>query len=574
MPGAWDSPPTEAEVQAAGWDTPPTPEEMGAPAAPPGPRESVIGEEAPGFGRGVARGGWALPGLVGLDYETAAGAEFAVRDPEKLADRGMGLKKRFSYYREKERERSRRGEAENPIKTGLGIGAGSAPSMAVMPQAKVAEGAGLGARALASGITAGAQSAAIEGGVTNDLPVEDRLARMGAAGATGMALGTLAPMRRTGLVEEPGPRALRNLSPEARKLIEEGVPLTPGQRNPRGMWAQVEEASTSLPVVGPKIAEARTAARETWAAKAMEKGKAPGAPAPQGSTPGEMVSSLRGGFDDAYSAVKGAMDPKSIEGLPAAFDAAATKPDVLATDPVRGEVARFLKNQLTLLDREAPTVEKLIKIRSNIRAAKRSAGSGGHHAASPDAVPLLRDAEEAVSRAITDGAPPEAVALLREIDHQYPAYKTLSRASRNAGDQTSGMTPTHLSSAVKSTTNPAVYEQGGGGPLREWASAGKEVLDSRVPATGARLLTMTPGLRYGVGAAAYMRAARAPAAAEKLAAALKANPQQFGSHAHGLLAAAQRGPEALAAAHYVLSHSSPDYRARFSTVGADEEEPQ
>jgi len=482
-----------------------------APAGPKSGRESVKGEEAPGFWRGVARGGWALPGLAGLDYETAAGAEMALRDPQGLAAKGMGLRDRFRWYQDAERERSRRGESEHPVRTGLGIGAGSAPSVALMPQTKAAEGAGLAARAGASAINAATQAATVEGGVTGGLPVDERLKRMGAAAVIAAPLGALAPRAsrmptQAALDEAAG--IPKGATPESAKIAAEGVPLTPGQMKPKSTWAQLEEVSTSNPIFGPKIKEARDAAREEWARKAFGKGAAPGEAVPVGATPGENISALREGFEKAYESIRGEMDPQAVQGVPDAFRASAAKPDVLATDATRREVARFLDNQLTLLDREAPTVEKLLKIRSNIRAAKRSAGD--------EALPLLRDAENAVSKSITEGAPADAAERLAAIDAQYAKFKTLERASRNAADQVSGMTPTHLSSAVKANTPGPAYAAGGGGPLRDWAAAGKEVFDTKTPMTRARLLVAPPGTRYPIAALAALRASRlTPAVVEQ-----------------------------------------------------------
>jgi hypothetical protein len=54
---------------------------------------------------------------------------------------------------------------------------------------------------------------------------------------------------------------------------------------------------------------------------------------------------------------------------------------------------------------------------------------------------------------------------------------------------------------------------------------------------------------------------------------LRTNPEALGAHAKSLLTMeAQRGPEGLAAAHYVLSQTSPDYRMRWqAAVGEGEE---
>lgn len=552
------------DAPAPSWLADATPVEDAPDETPPPPKvpeKRGIGETVLS---GIGRGAWSIPGLVGLDHAKAQAIYEYVK--RKASGEPADLASLEAAQREGERAR----EKDRPIVTGLSIGAGAIPSMLVMPQSAPAAGAGLAARSIAGGTTAAAQAAATEAGVTADLPWTERLKRMGIAAGFAAPIGALAPGAPTGLTQKAidavaTPKLPRGVTPEAARLLDEGVPLTPGQRNPTGLWSQLEEASTSLPVVGPKITEARQAAREAWADVALNRGRAPGAEkVGPGSLP-EKVDTLYQGFRPAYAEVKGALAPTDVDALGAALQAATANESHLVTDVGRESVQRFLGNQFSLLTREGPTLEKLLAVRSNIRDALRQKARTGD-----EVIPLLKDAESAVTQAIVKGAPPEVAEKLAATDQQYALYKTLEDAARRAGDQPAGLSPTHLQNAIKGSTAPGAYSRGAGGELRDLARAGKETFDVRVPMTGARMVTMIPGLRYGIGAAAYVRAARSASTAEALSKALHANPQAFGPHAQQLLTMeAQRGPEGLAAAHYVLSQTSPDYRARWQAAAAE-----
>jgi hypothetical protein len=83
------------------------------------------------------------------------------------------------------------------------------------------------------------------------------------------------------------------------------------------------------------------------------------------------------------------------------------------------------------------------------------------------------------------------------------------------------------------------------------------------------------GYVASAGAAAGARRFGAPVTArvtDALSKVLRTNPQALGPHARQLLVMeSQRGPEGLAAAHYVLSQTSPDYRMRWQAVSAEGE---
>jgi hypothetical protein len=109
-----------------------------------------------------------------------------------------------------------------------------------------------------------------------------------------------------------------------------------------------------------------------------------------------------------------------------------------------------------------------------------------------------------VSETLESQLPEDAAEALRAADAQYAKQKLAETAVQRAGDNPNQFTPAMLSGAIKSSTEKGAYARGGGNEsLRELASLGQEVLDSRIPNTGARLLA-APGVSWATSAAAHM----------------------------------------------------------------------
>lgn len=539
MAGPWDSPPTEAEKQAAGWDTPPTPEEMGgAPATPaPAPKTGALRAARLGQERGLV----ALPGLVGLDRARLAAASKWLYD-RTLGDTARGERSEviddtpsFSDFEAAERREESKAEADQPLATGAGIGIGAAPAMVAGPSAA---GATLPARATAAGL----QSAAVEGGVTAGLPVEERLGRMGVAGTLGA--------------------------------------LTPGA-------AQVTPGA-SLPAVPSKVSD--------WLARRAESAAIRSTGADRTAIKRTLLR--EGGEDRAHAVGRFMLDEPGMR---------LRSPSTLADDA--GEILAQEGPAIGALTKQADAAGATFNVGSFVNRAKQDVVSGlsanpmqkvpGHHGnlVNPAADRLTAFLDDVASRAQNGGiTPSEAHVVRQQMDEflrgvrgaQDPESTVLKSAVNDLRkilneELGASMDRAGLGSQWKAANQrfsrasdveklaQVGAERRGGNAFLSPTEKGGSFLGAGMavagePASGAALALGTiAAKRYGMPVVART--------ADRLSKALKANPQQFGSHAPGLLAAAERGPEALAAAHYVLSHSSPDYRARFSTVGADEETP-
>jgi len=392
------------------------------------------------------------------------------------------------------------GSASLAVPTAVGAATVALPASLSVPQMAIGSALLGGAQGEAfsdPGQRISGRNAGVKMGAALPLAVGAGANVAGRVAARGAGAGATVPGRLT---------PIKNATPEARAMMEEGVPLTPGQQNPTGTWNQIEEATTSVPGVGPAVARMRGGAAERDLQRIFAKVAPPGEKPPPLGDPAEMLTNLKAGFDRAYAGVKGQLTRWGPTELPGRFSAVAADPNVVADDAVRASVGRFLQNQATAMGAEAPTVEKLLKVRSAIRSAAANAEG--------PALQLLRSGEAQVTEALSQGAPPMALARLKAIDRQYAQYKTLEDATRAAGDR--ALTHTDLSRAVARATPDAAYARGGG-LLRQEAKAGKETFGSVSPATGQRLLTLsagTPVVRHALGAASYLRAnaATSPAA--------------------------------------------------------------
>ena len=103
----------------------------------------------------------------------------------------------------------------------------------------------LGAAKLArTGKLAGlAAEGAVGGELTSGNAGEGAAWNLGIAGALGGAKRLL--------------QGSKNITPEARRLVDEGVDLTPGQMNPRGAVSQMEQGAERLPYLGAFVQDHR-----------------------------------------------------------------------------------------------------------------------------------------------------------------------------------------------------------------------------------------------------------------------------------------------------------------------------
>lgn len=133
----------------------------------------------------VGRGAYALPGLVGLDYETVAAAVNAAGAPD--------FSQRFAQEKKRLLRSSRQVDATSPVVSGGVRGLAAAPGeallLALAPGAKLAQGASAAQKFLTYGPRAGALTGLTEYGSTAYKPPLERASGAGVAGLAGTAIG-------------------------------------------------------------------------------------------------------------------------------------------------------------------------------------------------------------------------------------------------------------------------------------------------------------------------------------------------------------------------------------------------
>ena len=327
------------------------------------------------------------------------------------------------------------------------------------------------APALARSIGVGATEGAVQGAVTAGPGDRGEAAYLGAAtGGLFPAVGAAYRSARAGV----------RPTPAARALTQQGVELTPGQMNPRGILGQLEEVTEALPFVGPTVRGAR---EESWrqTKKLVAKNAAP--PGFQSVIPdnqNKAVDALRKGYNEAYKIVEG-IDVTPF-GLSTGFKQAVRDRSTLVKKDDVGSVARFLNNELSAIQgRGIIKSEDLLRIRSNIREQLRARDI------SSGAERLLINAEKSVTDSLDSQLPADAMSALKAIDNQYAKFVVFRRAVEKGKE--SDFTPNQLSLAVKEATDAGEYAAGGG-RLREISNPAADVFSTTQPKTGRMVATL------------------------------------------------------------------------------------
>lgn len=444
-------------------------------------------------------------GSFGFGDELGAGLQAVLARATGTGDFGDTYRR----ARDENRAESKAARDAHPVAYyAAGLPAAVGASLA-LPAFKAAQGAPLLLRALAGagnglvqGVIAGAGDSEADtlGGVAKDA---------GIAGAMGAGVGSVLPVAGAALRRAGGAlvRGVVQPSEAAQSLGRLGVDtsrLSLGQLDPEGPLALMEEGGEHNAAVGPALKRIREGGREAWRDAVMSRSTAPYQPLTGGSA-AEQLEAANRGFGTAYGtigenpiATAGPGQQSVADQLRGSFRQAVENPSVLATDAERNAVGGYLQNQATALrfrPGQQSTVGDLQGVRSDVRRALHQALGG----AAPDHArgEMLRSAEQALTGQIEGNLPAAERSALRATDARYGSHKIIEDAIARAADKPEGLTPANLSSAVKADTARGVYARGGGGDLRELASVGREVLDSKTPPTGVRtLISALPFQKY------------------------------------------------------------------------------
>jgi hypothetical protein len=322
------------------------------------------------------------------------------------------------------------------------------------------------------------------------------------------------------------PKALREPEPipEAQYLLDRGVPLTGGLRDPSSAYGHTEISSQSVGIVGPGIRKQRGAALEDAMHVAFEEARPPGAAKiGKAGDINEKYVRLKGAWDAAWDAIRGKdelIQPAILEGdfgvpikvaIDQVIDDVADPLAAVWDDASRAQARRFLDNQITRLNAGAKDeagrvpLGDMLRVLSDVRKAKRAALEGEKR----DLYQIFARAEEAFEQALETQASPETAAEIRALNGGYRNFKTVEDAVIRAKDSPGGISPAQLQFSVRATEpSRARYAAGGGGNLRDLSKAVRTVFDeSGSPPTGARLLSVAPEWlnRWATAPTIYLR---------------------------------------------------------------------
>jgi hypothetical protein len=284
----------------------------------------------------------------------------------------------------------------------------------------------------------------------------------------------------------------RKMTPEARRVVDAGVDLTPGQLNPRGMFAQAEAIATSLPAVGPLLRQGREAAAAEARTQAV-KNIVPGA---VGSKWDDALESAVGKLDDNYDTLRdypirgftpakaGMPDPKLVAGIQNALD----DPSIMASPDARKAVALYATQQLQRLRTKRLTVGDYQAIRSDFRTRAERLSKGLTDDDRNKGL-LFERAADVMTVPINRSLPMAGRKLLRETDRQYAGLRPYVKSEHSGAGTVEGPSFAQMEASIKRTMTPNQNARAVGRARRQFAQDARTVFDeTRQPLTGARIL--------------------------------------------------------------------------------------
>ena len=389
---------------------------------------------------------------------------------------------------------------------------------------------GLDAGRLAGGVAATLPAAMIPGAAT-----------IGGSAAIGAGMGALQPvtagefwvekMKQAGLGAAVGGAGgaisqgiSRILSPQTgaaqRMLMAEGVELTPGQVA-GGMAKRIEDASTSIPIMGGQVAQAQQRAVESFNRAAINRGLGEiGEKLPDGMVGREAIEYAGKKIGDAYDPLLARMTLRADQQFIADSTALAQNAQAALAPERAQQLANIMQTKLGrhMSGQGTMTGQKFKLADSELGRLARQFSSS----ADADQRMLgetIRDMQSVMRDALARSNPRLAPEL-RKIDKAFATNLRVERAAASVAATDGVFTPAQLQNAVKALDSSGRKRQfaRGNALLQDLADAGKEVLPSAVGNSGtadrAGLMAMGGALATGqwwapmaagVGAAAYTR---------------------------------------------------------------------
>ena len=287
----------------------------------------------------------------------------------------------------------------------------------------------------------------------------------------------------------------KNVTPEARRLLDEGVELTPGQMNPRGVVSQLEQGAERVPFVGSFVQDTRHKLMPSAQRRLFEKEF--GTSMPESAGFEDMVRETEKRLSGQYDNVRAAARNVKAGGgwdLQKEWQQAVNSPALLVSPEARHASGRWLAGQLDALKaRGNVTIEDLMHIRSRLRAEVRKAHQSGQGAAIERA-DVLEAAEGPLTAQINNALPPQAQQLLQQTDMLYSRFKPLEQAGYKAAARAGGEpTVSQLVGALKQQAGQSRWAGRGAGRNQQFLEDVRDAAETTLRPTGAALPYMAAG---------------------------------------------------------------------------------
>jgi hypothetical protein len=459
-----------------------------APVAAPQKQESFAASIPGRMLHGAADPAYGISQIVprGISYAASLGDNFPNAVSEFYA-KDAGNMDRMTAERAKEYDAARRAAGQVNEEGELSFDAARLAGNIVSP-ANLAGGQ-MAAKLPAAATTMGKmlQGAGMGAGFSAAAPVEDMsrgsfAEQKGMQMGTGAAFGAAAPAIGEGIARVISPK----LSPNVKTLMDEGVTLTPGQIM-GGTGQRVEDAMTSMPVIGDMINSARTKGIEGMNIAVANRALAPlGQKVPDNISAGhDLVSyvkqTLSKSYDDLLPQLTGKIDDQFSDDLAKLRDMSSSMPDQQAKQfqkIVDLELGRKISPNGSI------TGESLKEIESALgRQAK-----GYLKDTNQDQRNLGAALEEVQSslRAMIQRSNPQHAEKLKSINEGYANYARLRSASASTGAHEGVFSPAQLNSAVRGgdmSVGKGRYAEGDA-LLQDLSGAAREVLPSKISDSG------------------------------------------------------------------------------------------
>ncbi len=445
----------------------------------------------------------------GLTDLRDAGSQLIGRGLMAVAPKGSAFEKWAQDQTKIVEDRNAKGEAEYQAtrEPGLDSGRLAGNVLATAPLGFGMAGRSLPMRVLGNAAQGGALSAvsqpvfnpASEQSGDTFWQQKGKQAGLGAAGAVA-AMPVTAALGRV-----VSPNASTN--PNVQRLLAEDVSLTPGQMG-GGIAKRIEDASTSIPLLGDMVKNAQRGGIEDLNRAALNRVLAPlGQELPRDMNVGrEAVQHVQGAVQDAYRNLLPRLSVQADQQL--VGDATQILQRLQATDPnLATQFGNLFQRQV--VDRfsapggAAPITGQTFKTMESelgeIATRYRSSALGSERALGQAVSDLQASLRDLVTR-----SNPQHAAELRSINQAFRNLTVIDRAAGGQGAAEGVFSPNQLSAAVKGSDRSARDRNfaAGRATMQDLSDAAKAVMPSSVPDSGTPLRMMVGGA--GLGGMGYL----------------------------------------------------------------------